>query len=194
MSFLPVACVAAWHYRPVWLEVLPAVAVDHYVLDAQADGTFRAALRMSADALGYTWTVSMKGLKDGEPLLTADGKEQLTFSLGNSSAEQTFEGAWANVKTWSTESSNLYVAHMELKDRDGNVVQTREERVGFRTVEFFPQDGLYLNGTRLVVKGVNRHSFSVDGGRTTSADMSRQDALLIKDEGLHLDLMFDFRN
>lgn len=93
MSFLPVACVAAWHYRPVWLEVLPAVAVDHYVLDAQADGTFRAALRMSADASGYIWTVSMKGLKDGEPLLTADGKEQLTFSLGNSSAEQTFEGA-----------------------------------------------------------------------------------------------------
>ena len=32
-----------------------------------------------------------------------------------------------------------------------------------------------------MVKGVNRHSFSVDGGRATSAAMSRQDALLVKD-------------
>lgn len=172
-------------YRPVWLEVLPAVSVDHYVLDAQADGTFRASLRMSADASGYEWTVSMRGLKDGKPLLTADGKEQLTFRISGAGTEQQVEGAWANVKTWSTEAPNLYVAHMELKDPAGKVVQTREERVGFRTVEFFPQDGLYLNGTRLVVKGVNRHSFSVDGGRTTSADMSRQDALLIKEMNMN---------
>lgn len=172
-------------YRPVWLEVLPAVSVDHYVLDAQADGTFRASLRMSADASGYEWTVSMRGLKDGKPLLTADGKEQLTFRISGAGTEQQVEGAWANVKTWSTEAPNLYVAHMELKDPAGKVVQTREERVGFRTIEFFPQDGLYLNGTRLVVKGVNRHSFSVDGGRTTSADMSRQDALLIKEMNMN---------
>ena len=38
------------------------------------------------------------------------------------------------------------------------MIQTRETRIGFRTVEFFPQDGVYLNGTKLVVKGINRHS------------------------------------
>ena len=54
-----------------------------------------------------------------------------------------------------------------------------------RTVEFFPQDGVYLNGTKLVVKGINRHSFSVDGGRTTSAALSRMDALLIKEMNMN---------
>ena len=35
------------------------------------------------------------------------------------------------------------------------------------------------------MKGINRHSFSVDGGRTTSAAMSRQDALLIKEMNMN---------
>lgn len=74
---------------------------------------------------------------------------------------------------------------MELKDPEGKTVQSRETRIGFRTIEFFPQDGVYLNGTKLVVKGVNRHSFSVDGGRATSAAMSRQDALLVKEMNMN---------
>ena len=36
-----------------------------------------------------------------------------------------------------------------------------------------------------MVKGVNRHSFSVDGGRATSAAMSRQDALLVKEMNMN---------
>jgi hypothetical protein len=83
--------------------------------------------------------------------------------------EQLVEGNWMNIQPWSTEDPNLYVARLELKDPEGKTVQSRETRIGFRTIEFFPQDGVYLNGTKLVVKGVNRHSFSVDGGRATSA-------------------------
>ena len=90
-----------------------------------------------------------------------------------------------NIQPWSTEDPNLYVARLELKDPEGKTVQSRETRIGFRTIEFFPQDGVYLNGTKLVVKGVNRHSFSVDGGRATSAAMSRQDALLVKEMNMN---------
>lgn len=95
------------------------------------------------------------------------------------------EGNWMNIRPWSTEDPNLYVARLELKDPEGKTVQSRETRIGFRTIEFFPQDGVYLNGTKLVVKGVNRHSFSVDGGRATSAAMSRQDALLVKEMNMN---------
>ena len=73
--------------------------------------------------------------------------------------EQLVEGNWMNIQPWSTEDPNLYVARLELKDPEGKTVQSRETRIGFRTIEFFPQDGVYLNGTKLVVKGVNRHSF-----------------------------------
>ena len=94
-------------------------------------------------------------------------------------------GEWTNIVPWSTEAPNLYVVKLELKNPEGKIVQTRETRIGFRTVEFFPQDGVYLNGTKLVIKGINRHSFSVDGGRTTNAALSRMDAQLIKEMNMN---------
>ncbi len=172
-------------YRPVWLEVVPAVSVEHFILDARADGSLRASVRMAGNAEGHVLAVSIRGLKDGKPLRTLQGKEQVSCPLATSGREIEFTCKWSDVKVWNTEAPELYVARLELKDRSGNVIQVREERIGFRTIEFFPQDGIYLNGTRLIVKGINRHSFSVDGGRTTSAVMSRQDALLIKEMNMN---------
>lgn len=172
-------------YRPVWLEVVPAVSMEHFILDARADGSLRASVRMAGNAKGHVLAVSIRGLKDGKPLRTLQGKEQVSCPLATSGRETEFTCKWSDVKVWNTEAPELYVARLELKDRSGNVIQVREERIGFRTIEFFPQDGIYLNGTRLIVKGINRHSFSVDGGRTTSAAMSRQDALLIKEMNMN---------
>lgn len=172
-------------YRPVWLEVVPAVSMEHFILDARADGSLRASVRTTGNAEGHVLAVSIRGLKDGKPLRTLQGKEQVSCPLATSGRETEFTCKWSDVKVWNTEAPELYVARLELKDRSGNVIQVREERIGFRTIEFFPQDGIYLNGTRLIVKGINRHSFSVDGGRTTSAAMSRQDALLIKEMNMN---------
>ena len=172
-------------YRPVWLEVVPDVSMEHFILDARADGSLRASVRMAGNAEGHVLAVSIRGLKDGKPLRTLQGKEQVSCPLATSGRETEFTCKWSDVKVWNTEAPELYVARLELKDRSGNIIQVREERIGFRTIEFFPQDGIYLNGTRLIVKGINRHSFSVDGGRTTSAAMSRQDALLIKEMNMN---------
>ena len=172
-------------YRPVWLEVVPAVSMEHFILDARADGSLRASVRMAGNAEGHVLAVSIRGLKDGKPLRTLQGKEQVSCPLATSGRETGFTCKWSDVKVWNIEAPELYVARLELKDRSGNIIQVREERIGFRTIEFFPQDGIYLNGTRLIVKGINRHSFSVDGGRTTSAAMSRQDALLIKEMNMN---------
>ena len=172
-------------YRPVWLEVVPAVSMEHFILDARADGSLRASVRTTGNAEGHVLAVSIRELKDGKPLRTLQGKEQVSCPLATSGRETGFTCKWSDVKVWNIEAPELYVARLELKDRSGNVIQVREERIGFRTIEFFPQDGIYLNGTRLIVKGINRHSFSVDGGRTTSAAMSRQDALLIKEMNMN---------
>ena len=172
-------------YRPVWLEVVPAVSMEHFILDARAAGSLRASVRTTGNAEGHVLAVSIRELKDGKPLRTLQGKEQVSCPLATFGRETEFTSKWSDVKVWNTEAPELYVARLELKDRSGNVIQVREERIGFRTIEFFPQDGIYLNGTRLIVKGINRHSFSVDGGRTTSAAMSRQDALLIKEMNMN---------
>ena len=157
----------------------------HFTLNASQDGKFQAAVDMEGNAQGYELSVSVKGLKDGKNLNTTDNQVTLVHKITNSNNEQLLEGIWQEAKTWSTEAPNLYVARLELKDPSGQIIQTRDTRIGFRTIEFFPQDGVYLNGVKLVVKGVNRHSFSVDGGRTTSVAMSKQDALLIKEMNMN---------
>ena len=69
---------------------------------------------------------------------------------------------------------------MRLLSTTGDVVHEITERIGFRTIEFRPEDGVYLNGTRLLVKGINRHCFDPETGRTISRELSLKDALLIK--------------
>lgn len=124
-------------YRPVWLEVVPAVSMEHFILDARADGSLRASVRMAGNAEGHVLAVSIRGLKDGKPLRTLQGKEQVSCPLATSGRETEFTCKWSDVKVWNTEAPELYVARLELKDRSGNVIQVREERIGFRTIEFF---------------------------------------------------------
>jgi hypothetical protein len=52
-------------------------------------------------------------------------------------------------------------------------------------VEFKPRDGIYVNGTRIVMKGINRHSFHPDGGRCTNRSISLEDVKLIKEMNMN---------
>ena len=56
---------------------------------------------------------------------------------------------------WDVEMPNLYVLQVDLK-KDGVVVDTRQVRVGFREA-VFEEDGFYLNGRKLKLRGLNRH-------------------------------------
>ncbi len=171
-------------FRPVWLEVVPETNIRQLTLDARCDGTLRASVEIEGNADGYSLALSVKNLQSGDAALTVDGQGITTHKIEGSD-RQDFESQWKDIKAWDTENPNLYVATIELRNADGKTVQERETRIGFRTIEFFAQDGLYLNGKRLILKGVNRHSFSVDGGRATSARLSLQDALLIKEMNMN---------
>lgn len=165
-------------YRPVWLEVVPETHLRHFVVDGQQDGTLRTHVELSDRAEGHTLRLSLTDLADGTPQHDASGATSVTVPLTD--AVTLAESRWADIQPWTPETPHLYTVRMELCDPTGKTIQTREVRTGFRTLEFFPQDGLYLNGKKLVLKGVNRHSFSVEGGRATSAALSRKDAELIR--------------
>ena len=76
---------------------------------------------------------------------------------------------------------------MDLKLIDSNNITVHEwsSRVGFRTVDFRPRDGIYVNGTKIVMKGINRHTFHPEGGRTTNREISKSDVLLMKEMNMN---------
>jgi hypothetical protein len=94
--------------------------------------------------------------------------------------EETIDEKWTNIETWDVDHPKLYERVFELKDENGNVVDSVTKRFGFRTVEVRPRDGVYVNGKKIVVKGVNRQTFNARTGRTLTREMNYEDARLIK--------------
>ncbi|MGW0737508.1 glycoside hydrolase family 2 TIM barrel-domain containing protein [Streptomyces sp. NPDC002851] len=77
------------------------------------------------------------------------------------------------VEPWSAERPRLYDGQLATP---GGTVPLR---IGFRTVAL--EDGLIkVNGTAVLFKGVNRHEFHPETGRTVDLDTMRADVLLMK--------------
>jgi len=59
------------------------------------------------------------------------------------------------------------------------------QKFGFRTVALQPRDGFYLNGAKVIFKGVCRHSEWPESGRTLSKGISVQDIGLMKEMNMN---------
>lgn len=182
-------------FRPVWLEARPREHIEWTGIDARADGTFTADIHLGAPApvAGRVTAVvtDAAGRELGAPL-TAD------VSAGATKA--TVTGRFAHPALWTAETPNLHQVRFTLSwvgpglrtglNLPGGQVSPSEphtitERFGFRTFEVRPNDGLYLNGTKIILKGVNRHCFNPDTGRTISRAQSYADARLIKEMNMN---------
>lgn len=76
----------------------------------------------------------------------------------------------SEVKMWSPESPVLYTMVVQLFAQDGSLLDTEAYHFGFKLVEV--RSGVvYLNGRRLLVRGVNRHEFYYKTGRTVSREI-----------------------
>ena len=160
-------------FRPVFLEVKPAIHIAQLSIDAKADGTFKANCQLN------------KAIEE------ASLKTVLFDSKGNKVAETSTPvkaaGDWATIelsaktpKLWTAETPNRYTAQVSLIANDGVVLHQISEKFGFRTIEVRLSDGLYINGVKVNIRGVNRHSFRPETGRTLSKTKNIEDVLLIK--------------
>ncbi len=84
-----------------------------------------------------------------------------------------------NVGLWTPETPILYKAVMTLLSPAGEEVDFESCRVGFKKVEII-NGVIYLNGSRLIVRGVNRHEHEVHGGRTVSVAHMTEEIKLMK--------------
>lgn len=165
-------------YRPVALEVLPAEFVERAAIDAKADGSLRVDVFLGNAASADS--VEARVLSpSGEPVGQA-----FRARVTSGQKEVALTASVARPLTWTAETPSLYKLSIAL--RTGNRTLHRvTPRFGFRTVAVRAGDGISVNGRRVRLKGVNRHSFWPDSGRATSAAISRADVQLIKDMNMN---------
>lgn len=164
-------------YRPVYLEAMPKKHISRVAVDARADGSLSTTLFTKGTGKGNTVGVDVLDIRDGKVVASKD------FAVSSDSVVVSME--CGDVRRWDCEHPELYDVRYTLKDKNGNAIHSVKERIGFRTVEFRPKDGLYLNGTKLLLKGVNRHCFNPESGRTLNRELSLQDARLIKEMNMN---------
>lgn len=161
-------------FRPVFLEALPKDHIERVSIDAKADGTLRVKLKASGRADEAVLRLyDAEGKVFGEPL-------RLAVNNGEAGGETQFD----QPKRWSAEYPNLYRTEVSLL-RNGREQHRVAQKIGFRTIEVKLRDGVYVNGTKIKFKGVNRHSFHPETGRTTSKALSIHDVELIKEMNMN---------
>ncbi len=164
-------------FRPVYLEVNEDVFFSNISIDAKANGNFFAEV----SGLGWWFgnivleIFDSRGKKFGKVRYVGSEhmsdffKGKLKISLGNQ---------------WSPENPVLFKAVFTFKKK-GKPIHTVTKKFGFRTVEVKQRDGIYVNGVKIKMKGVNRAPFRPETGRTLTKQQSIEDVVLMKDMNMN---------
>jgi hypothetical protein len=163
-------------YRPVYLQAVPQQFIDRVAINARADGQFDMDVFTDGAADGDMIEAQITQL-DGRPV----GEPFKAKIAGNTA---TLSARIDSPRQWSAETPNLYRVAVRL-ERGGQVVHSYDQRFGFRTIEVRDGDGIYVNGRRVVLKGVNRHSSWPDSGRCLSEKVHRLDVETMKDMNMN---------
>ena len=161
-------------FRPVYLEALPGAFIDWTAIDARASGSFSVNVNVAGD-------LSKTSRVNGQ-IIDAGGKAVGSPFFANIDTEQRvarLQTTLSHPSLWTAETPQLYRVRLTLQGKSG-IIHSITERFGFRTFEVRKGDGLYLNGQRILLKGINRHSFWPDSGRALSRQISYDDVHLIK--------------
>ena len=193
-------------FRDVYLYSKDKIEIfDYRVLTSFVDDNYRRAdfeLKIEARSLintspdNYMITATLKEGKNGT------GDTIFTQTIPVSLAVVTFDKMGCKVaainhivkvdapRLWSAEQPNLYNLALELKDGTGAVVEAVSSRVGFRNVDVrhdtpVGSAGFFVNGQRVVLKGVNRHDNNPETGRYVTRENMIRDIVLMKQANIN---------
>lgn len=191
-------------FRDVELVALPQNHIWDYKIETHSLGDPGAQIKCQVTVKGDYFNQQMPlileaGLYSGETLIevqaidvpnsmevqaTGRVQEQATSRVQGQATDQVQVAFQiADPKLWSAESPFLYNLKLTLKS-DETIFQVIEEQVGIRWIEA-SGSAMLLNGKPLMLRGVNRHDFNTDKGRTVTYQDMRNDLLLMKEYNIN---------
>ncbi|WP_043319622.1 glycoside hydrolase family 2 TIM barrel-domain containing protein [Microbulbifer sp. HZ11] len=171
--------------RDVWLQQLPAEHIQSVAITTpnvsheSAQTKVRITLEKSSAA-----STNDKAARLQLTLLDPAGKPV-------SSSETEIDGEQAEAELpllqrpqlWSSGSPALYTLVTELQNANGKTLHQHRERFGYRWFEMRPNQGFFVNGERVLIRGTHRHEEHAGIGAAMSNDQHRADMQQIKQMG-----------
>lgn len=164
-------------FRPVYLEAFPKEHIDWTTIDARADGTFNMNVHLNKVKQGRTVQAEIMDAK-GKILATVRSSPVTTDSVIN------IKAALKDPALWTAESPNRYQVRTSILSNGKSIYETTD-KFGFRTIEIRKGDGIFLNGVKVKMKGVNRHVWWPETGRAVNPEIDLMDVKLIKEMNMN---------
>ena len=171
-------------YRDVFLYTEPRISVRDYYMRAEFNDDMSRATAILTLYLKNTGTPQRlkAGASMPEPGISLGEKELMPDEAGGgtllcANTEIELRAIIPNPKLWSHEQPNLYTVLIEWEFAGGHFYKAF--RFGFKKIEI-RGNVLFLNGKRLIIRGVNRHDYSPDTGWTLSTQQYHEDLRLMK--------------
>ncbi len=164
-------------FRPVYLEAVPNAYIERIAVNAQANGQFSARVHLKGITSAATLVSEIS-----DPMGTIIASVKAKVNAGDSIVLLNTKARAP--KLWSAETPNLYKVNVSLQQA-GKEPFNYTDKFGFRTIEIRKGDGIYLNGTKIKMKGVNRHVWWPESGRCINADIDLMDVKLIKEMNMN---------
>lgn len=181
-------------WQTVWLEARPEQYIDTFTIRTEIDP---AKLRISAIVRGSTPEDGLSvAIDPDDPDVEAASAAVSRIETYNGAHHVTVDGAHIeasvrNAKLWSPESPHLYNITLQLKDADGNVVDSVATYFGLRTIARGtygdePYERFLLNGKPIYIRSALDQSFNPEGLYTGPSDeFIRNDVAMARYMGLN---------
>ncbi|WP_195980379.1 glycoside hydrolase family 2 TIM barrel-domain containing protein [Clostridium perfringens] len=175
-------------FRDVFLYSTPKAHIRDYTLVTDLDDKYRDSnLNVEIDISNYgikAGKYKIKGIlyDENKKIVNEDISE---FELNDEeNVLVSINTRVENPKKWTAETPNLYTYVIALENENGEVVETISNKFGFRKIEI-KNNQVCINGQPISFKGVNRHEFLPDTGRTLTEESMIEDIKLMKKNNIN---------
>lgn len=171
-------------YRDVYIYAEEKLCIRDFFADASlSDDYSNGVLNLEATLNNYGADTACTF----EASLVCGGKQKKIVSekveARSGKTVLNFSHIEENVRAWSAEEPNLYKLVLCLR-AGRRLISAKCIRIGFKKVEI-KGNVLYMNGKRVIIKGVNRHDFDPDNGWAVPLERYYQDLYLMKQANIN---------
>lgn len=162
-------------FRPVYLEAKPSAYIDRVAANPLANGNITNTVFLGGITTNY---IVQAFVTDSNNVILGNA---FSNSVSAGASNVVLSASLPTPNAWSSESPTLYTLTVQLVTTNGVLVHSVTNQIGFRTVTFVANQGFFINGRKVVMRGICHHEEWPTTGRTTSRAEADLDISMMKD-------------